>query len=419
MNNTKKKLQSSMTAVAKTPAGGLNTAGIGMANPGKALNTAGISMANPGKGLNTAGIGMANPGKGLNTAGIGMANPGKGLNTAGIGMANPGKGLDTGGLNAAARPTLPANNGRVNPSRITQSYYTQPSTADNYDQNKPVYSQSDQLTAAGQAVANAEANKPGAYQSTYNDRIQGMIDDIMNQKPFQYDPNADPLYQQYAQQYQRNGELAMRDAMAQTAALTGGYGNTYAQLAGQQGYQRYMEDMNAMLPQLQQAAYQMYQDEGNRLRTNLGMLQSADQVDYGRYRDTVGDWQDELGYLYGKYNDMSQEEYNRYLNDRQSWENDRAYWYQSAQDQLDRDWLREQFEYQKQQDALAQQQSSGRKPSAPSAQKKLGLPPTTLAPVGTTKGPATGSDAYVGSDARKRHTSPVNQNSPLRYLYDR
>ena len=247
----------------------------------------------------------------------------------------------------------------VNPAGITQSYYTQPSTADNYDQNKPIYTQSDALLAAGLAVAEAEQNKPGAYQSSYGDRINGMIDDILNRPNFQYDPSADPLYQQYAQQYQRNGELAMQDAMAQTSALTGGYGNTYAQLAGQQGYQRYMEDLNAMLPQLQQAAYQMYQDEGNTMYNNLGMLQNADQVDYGRYRDTVGDWRSDLDYLYGKYNNMSQEEYNRYLNDRQSWENDRDYWYQQAQDQKNWDWMREQFEYQKQQDELARQQSSG------------------------------------------------------------
>lgn len=302
--------------------------------------------------------------------GVKMANPGKALPTEGIsGMSRSGQAagssLQTSGLTAQTRPPLPvggtgatAAHG-INPAAITQSYYTQPSTADNYDQNKPVYTQSDALLAAGQAVTEAEQNKPGAYQSSYADRIDSLIDDILNRPDFQYDPHADPLYQQYAQQYQRGGELAMKDAMAQTSALTGGYGNTYAQLAGQQGYQRYMEDLNAMLPKLQQNAYQMYQAEGNSMHNNLAMLQNADQVDYGRYRDTVGDWRSDLDYLYGKYNNMSQEEYNRYLNDRQSWENDRAYWYQQAQDQKNWDWMREQFEYQKQQDELARKKSGG------------------------------------------------------------
>lgn len=258
----------------------------------------------------------------------------------------------------------------ANPAQTTQSFYQQPSDSTNYNQNKPVYQQSEALQAAGQAVADAEGRKPEAYQGSYDAQIDGLINQLLNRQPFQYDPAADPLYQQYAQQYQRNGEIAMRDTLAQTAALTGGYGNSYAQQAGQQTYQRHLEDMNGVLPQLQQAAYQMYQDQGDALRGNLGMLQGMDESDYGRYRDTVGDWQSELGYLYGKLGDMTEQEYQRYLNDQQSWENDRAYWeqlaqhqadqdfaaqqfaYQQQQDQLNWDWLREQFEYQKEQDAL-------------------------------------------------------------------
>lgn len=220
----------------------------------------------------------------------------------------------------------------INPAGITQSYYTQPTNATNYDVNKPVYTASEAVQMAGQAVADHEANKPAAYQSAYGDQIQSMIDKIMNREQFSYDYASDPLYRQYAQQYQRGGQLAMKDAMAESAALTGGYGNSYAQQVGQQTYQRYMEDLSAMIPQLQQAAYDMYRDQGDTMRANLGMLQGADEIDYGRYRDDVGDYQAMLDYLYGKYSDMSQQEYNRYLNDVGSWEADRAYWYQREMD---------------------------------------------------------------------------------------
>jgi hypothetical protein len=158
-------------------------------------------------------------------------------------------------------------------------------------------------------------------------------------------------------------------------------------------------------------------------------------VDYGRYRDTVGDWRNDLDYLYGKYGSMSQDEYNRYLNDRQSWENDRAYWYQNAQDQMNWDWMREQFEYQKQQDELARQKSSGgssrRSNSGSNASMAgiLNVPNTALqgaaagllAAAGNLPKPSAnnGKDTYNGSNAQKRHTSKVNQNSTLRYLYDR
>lgn len=217
----------------------------------------------------------------------------------------------------------------VNPANITQSYYT-PVNLSNYDGDRRTYTQSEAVRAAGQALADHEANKPGEYQSQYGEQIQGMIDSIMNRGKFTYDYSADPLYQQYAQQYQRGGQLAMKDAMAESAALTGGYGNSYAQQVGQQTYQRYMENLNAVIPQLRQAAYEMYRDEGDTMRANLGMLQGADETDYGRYRDTVGDYQNTLNYLYGKYMDMSDQEYQRYMNDMAAWENDRDYWHMRA-----------------------------------------------------------------------------------------
>lgn len=222
----------------------------------------------------------------------------------------------------ATAPKAPS----VNPANITQSYYT-PVNLSNFDGARRTYTQSAAVKQAGQALADHEANKPGEYQSRYGDQIQGLIDSIMNRERFTYDYTADPLYQQYAQQYQRGGQLAMKDAMAESAALTGGYGNSYAQQVGQQTYQRYMENLNAVIPQLRQAAYEMYQDEGDTMRANLGMLQGADETDYGRYRDTVGDYQNTLNYLYGKYMDMSDQEYQRYMNDMAAWESDRDYWH--------------------------------------------------------------------------------------------
>lgn len=240
------------------------------------------------------------------------------------GISQPNLAQEASGIAQSAHTTS------VNPAQITQSYYKNPSDLSNYEQPRPTYQQGQAVTDAGDALVQHEQNKPQAYESSYAGQIQGMIDQILNRGNFQYDFTADPLYQQYAQQYQRNGQLAMKDAMAQSAALTGGYGNSYAQQVGQQGYQRWMENLNAVIPELQQAAYNRYLNEGDNMRANLGMLQSADDTAYGRYRDTVGDYQNELAYLYGKFNDMSQQEYNRYLNDAAAWEADRAYWHQRA-----------------------------------------------------------------------------------------
>lgn len=227
----------------------------------------------------------------------------------------------------------------VNPGAITQSYYTTPTTSSNYESGRPVYSQSEAVQNAATALQNQQAAKPGEYQSQWGDQIQEMINQALNRPAFSYDFAADPMYQQYAQQYQRGGQMAMENAMAQSAALTGGYGNSYAQQVGQQTYQGYMQDLYNQLPELRNAAYQLYKDEGDTLRANLAMLQGQDESDYGRYRDTVSDWRSDVDMLYTMYSDMSEAEYNRYINDAAAWEADRAYWYQKAYDeQQQRNW---------------------------------------------------------------------------------
>ncbi|MPM49970.1 hypothetical protein SDC9_96704 [bioreactor metagenome] len=202
-----------------------------------------------------------------------------------------------------------------------------------YEDNKPKYEQSQAVTDAANTLAQYEANKPGAYTSQYSDQIQSLLDQILNRDKFSYDFNADPLYQQYSQQYQRSGQMAMMDTMGQAANLTGGYGNSYAQTVGQQAYQQNMQGLNDILPELQSAAYSAYDAEGNRMNENLGTLQGLDDSDYSRYQNDVDQYYQDLSYYYNKHNDMSESEYNRYLNDLSSWEKDRAYWYSKQQDE--------------------------------------------------------------------------------------
>lgn len=80
-------------------------------------------------------------------------------------------------------------------------------------------------------------------------------------KPFEYDINKDELYQQMAERYRQQGNLAMRDTMGQAAAMTGGYGNSYAQTAGQQVYNSYMNELNDRSFDLYDAAVSKYTAE--------------------------------------------------------------------------------------------------------------------------------------------------------------
>ena len=90
---------------------------------------------------------------------------------------------------------------------------------------------------------------------------------ITGRPAFSYDPASDPVYNSYAQSYQRRGRLAMRSTMGQAAALTGGYGSSYAQSVGQQQYDSYLQSLGEALPELYGMAWQRYNAEGDALKT--------------------------------------------------------------------------------------------------------------------------------------------------------
>ncbi|HNW87261.1 MAG TPA: hypothetical protein PKJ47_10015 [Candidatus Limiplasma sp.] len=236
---------------------------------------------------------------------------------------------------AASGTTAKKSSGTTSSSKtalggITGTYYTTPSTSTNYENNKPTYTESQAVKDAWSSVNNLK--KPSSYVSKYGDQIQSLIDKALNRKSFSYDSSTDPLYQQYSESYQRQGQQASRDAIGQAVALSGGYGNSYAQSVGQQTYQEYLSKLNDMLPELRSDAYQQYQDEGTTLNNNITTLQNQESVFYNQYRDSVSDYNTELEFLYNAANDMSEQEYNRYENDLAAWQADRTYWYQKAQD---------------------------------------------------------------------------------------
>ena len=103
---------------------------------------------------------------------------------------------------------------------------------------KAEYSPSQSVTDAAADLKNWQQNRPGQYESAYQGRIDGLMEDLLDRKEFSYSYGADPLYRQYAQLYTQNAQNASADAAAQAAALTGGYGSSYAASAARQAYQQ-------------------------------------------------------------------------------------------------------------------------------------------------------------------------------------
>ena len=128
------------------------------------------------------------------------------------------------------------------------------------------------------------------YTSGYQNEIKEMTAQIKEREPFSYDPETDPTYQQYKEQYTRRGEQAMEDTLGQVSARTGGYASSYAGSAAQQSYNSYMSALNDKIPELRQLAYQMYRDEGDALRADLNMLLSLEQGDYMKYQNELGQY---------------------------------------------------------------------------------------------------------------------------------
>ena len=105
------------------------------------------------------------------------------------------------------------------------------------------------------------------------------LEAYLNREDFQYDLNGDALYRQYKDRYLDMGKNAMMDTMGQAAALTGGYGSSYAQNVGQQAYQKYLKELGNVVPELYQLAYDRYQDRGSAMyKTYEGWAKQAQEA---------------------------------------------------------------------------------------------------------------------------------------------
>lgn len=198
----------------------------------------------------------------------------------------------------------------------------------------PTFGQSQAYKDAYAALQQHQAQQPGAYVSPFADRLNALYEQVMNRPAFQYDFNADPIYQHYSDQYALNAKRAMQDTMANAAALTGGYGNSYAQMAGQQEYARTMQGLNDVIPTLYQDAYSRYQQEGQDMVEQLALTQGMDETEYGRHRDALNDYYTQLNYLYGAAEDAYNKDYALYQDALSKWQTDRDYYYGKVQDDL-------------------------------------------------------------------------------------
>lgn len=186
---------------------------------------------------------------------------------------------------------------------------------------------------------------------TYNNRYQAEIDRLLNKVqnygPFSYDKAEDPSYAAYVKQYRREGDRAAQQALAQAAAASGGQVSSAAMTAASQAGDYYAGQLADKIPELYQNAYNRYLSDYQLLADQLGQTQGAEQMDYAKYLDQLGQYNRDRSLSYDQwlqgYNmlgsnlsalqSQDQAEYGRLL-DQVGYNNDQRSLYQNQVDAI-------------------------------------------------------------------------------------
>lgn len=148
---------------------------------------------------------------------------------------------------------------------------------------------------AENALRLAQGGMP-TYTGSYDAMLNDAYNKIVGRAPFEYDIASDPMYQQYMQEYMRQGDIASEDAMGQAAAMTGGYASSYGQAVGTQAYQNFIQQGNDRIADFYGMALDKYNAEGNALAQEYSMARDLADREYAIYEDELDQYWKNLSY---------------------------------------------------------------------------------------------------------------------------
>jgi len=123
----------------------------------------------------------------------------------------------------------------------------------------------------------------GGFTYGRQNEYQKLLDSVVNQGSFSYDPGTDPTFGSYKKSYLREGERATQDALAKASVATGGVPSSYAVSAAQQAGNYYAGKLNDMIPTLQQNAYQKYLNDFSSKLSALGAMDTDRNFEWNKY----------------------------------------------------------------------------------------------------------------------------------------
>lgn len=173
-----------------------------------------------------------------------------------------------------------------------------------------------------QAPQTAPAPEFEDYKSPYSSEINDLLEQVMEMKKFQYDPNNDPAFQAYSEAYKSAGDDAMQNVLGAATGTTGGQLNSWAVASAGQAKNQYNERLMSNVPGFQQAALSAHQAQANNKLSTLNTLSGLENQAYNQYSDNRnfkrGVYESDRGYERGVYE--SDRSY-----DRGAFESDRAH----------------------------------------------------------------------------------------------
>lgn len=153
----------------------------------------------------------------------------------------------------------------------------------------PVYAYRDGASAALERAAESldrwAAAAPPAAPKDRSGKIEKAAEDL-GSSAFGFKESE--LAKRSEDAYRAGAERAAADAMAKSAALTGGYSNSWAQSAADSAYNKYMSAYGEkILPALYKTALSQYETESQNKRDAAKLLSQLDSEEFDRYGELL------------------------------------------------------------------------------------------------------------------------------------
>lgn len=139
------------------------------------------------------------------------------------------------------------------------------------------------------------------YNNQYSAQQTELLNQILNQKEFEWSKETDPLWSSYKKSYLREGDRATANALAQAAAASGGIPSSYAVNAATQAGDYYATQLNDKIPDLRAQAYDEYLNEYQRQLSNLDAVNNQEQLEYQKYLNDLSQYNTDRNFAYTDY----------------------------------------------------------------------------------------------------------------------